>query len=87
MNWSQRDRGRERERGRGRQEGRQRGHANEELRMQNPEWGRAGNGGNGGDLPVRSSVAAFYRWIMSFESSGQPSGGRESRPVLLLTVR
>jgi len=38
-------------------------------------------GGNGGSLPVRSSVAAFYRWNMSFESSGQSSGGRVSRPL------
>jgi len=43
--------------------------------------GSGEGGGNGAILPVRSSAAAFYRWIMGFQSSGQSSGGRVSRPV------
>jgi len=77
-----------------RRQRRKRGVKNEECRMMqrgrvkcrflNADCGLRGGrqeGGNPPNIPVRSSVAAFYRWIMSFEPSGHSSGGRMSRPV------
>jgi len=40
--------------------------------MQNPKYKRGRQRGQ----TTRPVVAAFYRWIMSFESSGHSSGGR-----------